>query len=72
MSESISIRLPRQLQKDLESLTREEKVSKSDVIRQAIEQYLSLRKFRALRKKTLPFAEAQGWITDDDVFKALA
>jgi hypothetical protein len=28
--------------------------------------------FQALRKKTLPLAEAQGFLTDEDVFKAIS
>jgi hypothetical protein len=29
-------------------------------------------RFRELRKKTLPFAEAQGLVTDEDVFRTLS
>jgi hypothetical protein len=33
---------------------------------------VAVQRFRALRKKTLPFAEAQGFLTDDDIFKAIS
>ena len=72
MSESLSIRLPRQLQKDLDGIAKEDRRSRSDVIRNALEQYLSVRKFRGLRKKVMPFAAAQGLLTDDDVFNNLS
>jgi hypothetical protein len=42
------------------------------VVRESLRRYLAAERFRALRKKTLPFAEAQGFLTDDDVFKAIS
>ena len=44
----------------------------SDVVRTAIRRYLAIERFRSLRAKVLPFAEAQGFLTDEDVFKALS
>ena len=31
-----------------------------------------VQRFRSIRKKILPFAEAQGLLTDDDIFKVLS
>ena len=53
-------------------MARDEKASKSTIIRDAVERYLAVRRFRALRAGVLPFAEAQGILTDEDVFKALS
>jgi len=44
----------------------------SDVVRESIRRYVAVEQFRRLRAKTLPFAEAQGILTDEDVFKALS
>lgn len=44
----------------------------SDVVRESVRRYVAIEKFRALRKKTLPFAEAQGYVTDEDIFKAIS
>ena len=46
--------------------------SKSEVLRDAIARYLAIKRFKQLRKKVLPFAEAQGLLTDEDVFKAIS
>jgi hypothetical protein len=43
----------------------------SDVVRESLRRYVALQRFRQLRKKTLPFAEAQGLLTDEDVFESL-
>lgn len=72
MKDTITIRLPEKLQKELDAVVSEEHASRSEIIRVAIERYLALKRFRQLRKKTLPFAEAQGLLTDEDVFKAIS
>jgi hypothetical protein len=43
-----------------------------DIVRESIRRYVAVEKFRTLRKKALPFAEAQGFLTDEDVFKAIS
>jgi len=72
MKDTITIRLPEKLQKELENVVKAEKTSKSEIIRDAVARYLASRRFQQLRKKVLPFAEAQGLITDEDVFKAIS
>lgn len=72
MKDTITIRLPKKLQKELEAAAKTEKTTKSGIIRDAISRYLVVRRFHQLRKKVLPFAEAQGLLTDDDVFKAIS
>ncbi len=72
MRGTITLRLPEKLQKDLDKVVKAEKSSKSDVIRDAIERYIALKRFQQLRKKVLPFAEAEGLVTDEDVFKAIS
>ena len=39
---------------------------------ESLRRYVAVEKFRAVRKKILPFAEAQGLLSDEDVFKALS
>jgi metal-responsive CopG/Arc/MetJ family transcriptional regulator len=72
MRDTITIRLPEKLQRDLERFVKAEKTSKSDVIRDAIERYIAIKRFQQLRRKVLPFAEAEGLVTDEDVFKAIS
>ena len=68
----ISIRLPEKMQKELESISKVEGKSKSEIIRHALAQYLVVKKFQQLRKKVLPFAEAEGLLTDEDIFKLIS
>lgn len=72
MKETITIRLTEKLQKELDIVAKAEKASKSEVIRDAVARYLAVRRFQQLRKKALPFAEAEGLLTDEDIFKAIS
>lgn len=72
MHNTITIRLPEKLQRDLDMVVKAEKTSKSNIIRDAIERHIALKRFQQLRRKALPFAEAEGLVTDEDVFKAIS
>jgi predicted transcriptional regulator len=68
---TLTIRLPDSLKKDLDKISRTENKAVSDLVRESLRRYVAIEKFRAVRKKILPFAESQGLLTDEDVFKAL-
>ena len=70
--DTLTIRLPDDLKSDLQKLSREQNKPVSDLVRESIRQYVAVEKFRALRKKALPFAEAQGFLTDEDIFRAIS
>lgn len=69
---TLTIRLPDDLRADLKKISREQRKPVSDVVRESIRRYIAVERFRALRRKVLPFAEAQGFLTDEDVFKAIS
>lgn len=72
MGKSITIRLPKKMEEELEQVVRAEHHSKSEVIREALARYLAVKRFRQLRKKVLPFAEAEGLLTDEDIFNPIS
>jgi len=47
------------------------KRKRSEVVRDALRRQLSLMTFEQLRHKAMPFAEAHGSLTDEDLFKAV-
>lgn len=69
---TLTIRLPELLKSDLDEICREEHKAVSDIVRESLRRYIAVEKFRSVRKKILPFAEAQGLLTDDDIFKTLS
>ncbi|MGE3842905.1 MAG: ribbon-helix-helix protein, CopG family [Vicinamibacterales bacterium] len=46
--------------------------TRSDVVRDALHSQLSLMRFEELRRRTAPFAEARGYLTDDDVARVVS
>lgn len=72
MENTITVRLPKKLEKELDSIVKAEKTSRSEIIREAIARYVALKRFQKLRKKVLPFSEAEGLLTDEDIFKAIS
>ncbi|MDA8388534.1 MAG: ribbon-helix-helix protein, CopG family [Nitrospiraceae bacterium] len=72
MPGTITIRLTEKLRRDLEKVAKAEKTSRSDIIRDTLERYVALKRFQQLHKRVLPFAEAEGLITDEDIFKTVS
>lgn len=72
MSGTLTVRLPEKVRAELRRISKIEHTPLSDLVRESIRQYVTLYQFRKLRNKTLPFAEAEGLLTDEDVFKAIS
>jgi len=69
---TLTIRLDPKLEKALDRLARSTGKSKSEIAREALKREVAVTRFRKLRRTTLPFAEAQGLITDEDVFRVVS
>ena len=68
MRETVTISLPRAIRRELDRIAREEGVSRSDVLRQSLDDFLFVRRFRQLRQRMMAAAQVQGIFTDEDVF----
>lgn len=69
---TLTIRIPDELRSDLQAISCRRSVPVSDLVRESLRRYVAIERFRALRSRTLPFAEAQGLLTDEDVFQAIS
>ena len=47
-------------------------MNRSDLVREALRQYLYREEFRRLRRGLIPQAEAKGIFTDEDVFERVS
>lgn len=72
MRQTLTIRLPDDLRKELQKISQEESKPMSDLVRESLQRYISIYKFRRLRNKVLPFAESQGILTDENVFDEIS
>ncbi len=69
---SLTIRIPDKLRRDLDKLSRDKQQPVSDLVRDSLRRYVAVERFRDLRKKIVPLAEKQGFLTDEDVFKEIS
>ncbi len=67
MKAAITIRLDDDLGDLLERLCQLTGRTRSDLVRDCLRRQLRLLQFEQLRRKTLPFAEARGYLLDEDV-----
>lgn len=64
----LNIRISDNLRRQLQAISKKEKIPVGDLVRQSLRQFVAVRHFRQMRRRILPFAEAQGFLTDDDIF----
>lgn len=65
---TLTIRLDEDLDKLLTKATRQSGRNRSEIARDALRRQLRISQFDALRRGIMPFAEARGYLTDEDVF----
>jgi len=66
---TLTIRLDDALGRELDRACARSGRTRSDLARDALRRQLALLRFERLRMRTLPLAEAQGYLTDEDVFR---
>ena len=71
MKGTLTIRLDKDLERMLDRLCKRTGQSRSDLVRRAVRREVSLQRFEDLRRRVLPFAEARGYLTDEDVFRVI-
>ena len=69
---TLTIRLDEKLKRDLETAARREGRTKSELAREPLRRPLLVRELDALRGKLLPYAEAAGYVTDEDFFRDIS
>ena len=69
---TLSIRLDGDLDRLLGKVSRQAGRSRSAVAREALRRQLRLTQFESIRRRLMPFAEARGFLTDEDVFAKIS
>jgi predicted transcriptional regulator len=69
---TLSIRLDEDLDRLLGKASKQVGKSRSEVAREALRRQLRLTQFEAIRRRMMPFAEARGFLTDEDVFSQVS
>ncbi|MBM3710455.1 MAG: CopG family transcriptional regulator [Actinobacteria bacterium] len=71
MEKIITIRITYELDNELTRISKEQDRPVSSLVRDSLKQYIKIYRFRKLREKLLPFAEAQGLLTDEDIYEKI-
>jgi len=66
------VSLPEPLTEELDAVSREEGITRSEVVRDALNRYFTLLEYRALLAQLIIEAEAKGVVTDEDVFNRVS
>ena len=69
---TLTIRLDDKLDADLREFAARTGRSKSEFVREALQRQLAIARFDDLRQHVAPFAEAHGWLTDEDVLEEIS
>lgn len=69
---ALTIRLDRALERQLAALAKRSGRSRSDIARDALRRQLAILQFEEARRGLMPFAEARGYLTDEDIFRAVS
>ena len=72
MRQAVTVSLPEDIAQELDKMARTEGVSRSDLIRESVRDYLFIRKFGQLRKRLMAKAQTKGIYTDQDVFDRIS
>lgn len=68
-SSVLTLRLDPDLERDLDALAVATGRSRSDIAREALRRRVAVLRFEQARRAVLPFAEASGYLSDEDVFR---
>jgi predicted transcriptional regulator len=68
-SAALTVRLDDDLDQRLTRVARRTGRSRSEVVRDAVRRQVTLAELDDLRRRITPFAEAQGYLIDEDVFR---
>jgi len=72
VNQTLTIRIPDKLRKELQEISRAEGKPIRDLVREALRRYIAIYRFCKLRNMVLPFSEAQGILSDEDVYKEVS
>jgi predicted transcriptional regulator len=69
---SLTIRLDEELQQLLDRASRKTGKNRSEIAREALRLQIRLETFEDLRRRIMPFAEARGYLADEDLFAKIS
>ncbi len=69
---TLTIRLDPVIERQLRRLAKRSGRTRSDIARDALRRQMAVLQFEDARRQIMPFAEARGLLTDEDIFNAVS
>ena len=69
MRQILTISINEEMKSKIDDFVKEYHISRSELIKRALRRYLYHLEFRKMRAELIPYAEAKGYFTDEDIFK---
>ena len=69
---TLTIRLDDKLERELNRLAKTQHKTKSEIARELLRRHISVRQLDEVRNKLRPYAEAAGYLTDEDFFRDIS
>lgn len=66
---TLTIRIDEKLETDLKRLAKQQKRSKSELVRDILRRYTAAELFEESRRRLQPYAQRAGYLTDEDFFR---
>lgn len=72
MRDKITVSLPAEVREEVESFAERHGLTRSDVVRDALREYLFFRRSRELRLRMMAEARTKRLFTDEDIFEGIS
>ncbi len=69
---AFTIRLDPELERQLDKAVRRSGRTRSEFVREALRRQIALADFEGLRRRIMPFAEALGYLTDQEILEEMS
>ncbi len=69
---TLTIRLDDKLERELNRLAKTQRKTKSEIARELLRRHMLVRELDGIRDKLRPYAEAAGYLTDEDFFRNIS
>lgn len=72
MRDTLTVSIPRELRRIIDKFCDGEGLSRSDLVRQSLQDFLFTRQFRGIRERLMSKAQQKGLFSDEDIFKRIS
>ncbi len=69
---TLTVRIDDDMERRLNQVASLRGVSRSDLVRDLLRRHLVVEMIDQIRQELIPYAEAAGWFTDEDVFRDIS